>query len=72
MVSTMVRRAEITDAAWEQIEPLLPKNGRKGSRLVGYRTAVDGILWKLRTGALWRDLPEHYGPWQTCFDRCNR
>jgi transposase len=72
MVSTMVRRAEITDAAWEQIEPLLPKNGRKGSRLVGYRTAVDGILWKLRTGALWRDLPERYGPWQTCFDRCNR
>ena len=70
--TTIVRRGEITDAAWEQIEPLLPENERKGSRLGGHRTAVDGILWKLRTSALWRDLPERYGPWQTCFDRCNR
>ena len=29
----------------------------------------DVILWKLRTGAPWRDLPERYGPWQTCYDR---
>ena len=33
---------------------------------------VNGILWKLRTGAPWRDLPEHYGPWQTCYDRFSR
>jgi len=33
---------------------------------------VNGILWKLRTGSPWRDLPERYGPWQTCFDRFNR
>jgi transposase len=30
------------------------------------------ILWKLRTGAPWRDLPERYGPWQTCYDRFSR
>jgi transposase len=30
---------------------------------------INGILWKLRTGAPWRDLPERYGPWQTCHDR---
>ncbi len=30
---------------------------------------VNGILWKLRTGAPWRDLPERYGPWQTCHSR---
>jgi transposase len=30
---------------------------------------INGILWKLRTGAPWRDLPERYGPWQTCYDR---
>ena len=28
-----------------------------------------GILWRLRTGAPWRDLPKRYGPWQTCYDR---
>jgi transposase len=68
----MVRCREITDAAWEQIEPLLPENGRKGGRRRDHRTVIDGILWKLRTGAPWRDLPERYGPWQTCFDRFNR
>ena len=30
---------------------------------------INGILWKLRTGAPWRALPERYGPWQTCADR---
>jgi transposase len=35
-----------------------------------HRQVVNGILWKLRTGAPWRDLPEQrYGPWQTCYDR---
>jgi putative transposase of IS4/5 family DUF4096/AAA ATPase-like protein len=34
-----------------------------------HRTVIDGILWKLRTGAPWRDLPERYGPWTTCHDR---
>jgi transposase len=43
MVTTIVRRGEITDAAWEQIEPLLPENGRKGSRLGDHHTAVGGI-----------------------------
>lgn len=33
---------------------------------------INGILWKLRTGAPWRDLPERYGPWQTCADRLYR
>ena len=30
---------------------------------------MNGILWRLRTGAPWRDMPERYGPWQTCYDR---
>ena len=33
---------------------------------------INGILWKVRTGAPWRDLPERYGPWQTCADRLYR
>jgi transposase len=68
----MVGRGEPTDVAWEQIEPLLPENGRKGGRWRDHRTVIDGILWKLRTGAPWRDLAERYGPWQTCFGRFNR
>ena len=33
---------------------------------------LDGMLWRLRTGAPWRDLPERYGPWQSVYDRFNR
>ena len=68
----MVKRGELTDEAWTQIAPLLPENGRPGGRWRDHRTVVNGILWKLRTGAPWRDLPEHYGPWQTCYDRFSR
>ncbi len=33
---------------------------------------VNGVLWRLRTGAPWRDLPERYGPWQTVYERFAR
>lgn len=33
---------------------------------------INGILWKLRTGAPWRDVPERYGPWKTCHERLRR
>ncbi len=65
----MVRRGELTDEAWGRIAPLMPENGRRGKQWRNHRTVVNGIVWKLRTGAPWRDLPEHYGPWQTCYDR---
>ena len=55
----MVRRGEITDRAWEQIEPLLPRGGgKRGGQWRDHRTVINGILWKLRTGSPWRDLPE--------------
>jgi len=68
----MVRRREITDRAWRQIEPLLPEYGQSGGQWRDHPTIINGILWKLRTGSPWRDLPERYGSWQTCFDRFNR
>ena len=67
--NAVVRRSELTDRAWERIAPLLPENGRRGKQWKDHRTVVNGILWKLRTGAPWRDLPERYGSWQTCYDR---
>jgi transposase len=65
----MVGRGELTDLAWSSIEPLLPACGARGGQWRDHRTVINGILWKLRTGAPWRDLPERYGPWQTCADR---
>lgn len=65
----MVGRGEVTDAAWAVLVPLLPGNGRRGKQWRDHRQVVNGILWRLRTGAPWRDLPERYGPWRTCYDR---
>jgi transposase len=68
----MVGRGELTDMAWEQLAPLLPQNGQRGGQWADHRQVINGILWKLRTGAPWRDLPERYGPWKTCFERLVR
>jgi transposase len=72
----------LTEEAWSVIAPLLPATGRRGGQWRDHRTVINSILiiapsstavlWKLRTGAPWRDLPERYGPWQTCADRLYR
>ncbi|WP_435889208.1 transposase [Streptosporangium canum] len=61
----MGRRHELTDDAWERIAPLLPANPERGGRWRDHRQMPGGIVWKIRTGADWRDIPERYGPWQT-------
>lgn len=64
----MAQRYELNDRQWAAIEPLLPKQGRGGA-WKDHRTILNGISWRLHTGAPWRDLPERYGPWQTVYDR---
>jgi transposase len=68
----VVRRGELTETAWVRIEPLLPQVDGRGRRWRDHRQVVNGILWRLRTGAPWRDIPERYGPWQTCHERYKR
>ena len=67
----MSYRHEITDAQWERLAPLLPAQwtGKRGRPAHNHRRILNGILWMLRTGAPWRDLPERYGPWQTGYSR---
>jgi TetR/AcrR family transcriptional regulator, cholesterol catabolism regulator len=66
------RGGELTDAAWERIEPLLPRADGRGRRWRDHRQVVNGILWRLRSDAPWRDIPDRYGPWQTCYERYKR
>jgi transposase len=68
----VVRRGELTEAAWAEIESLLPQVDGRGRRWRDHRQVINGILWRLRTGSAWRDLPERYGPWQTCYERWKR
>jgi transposase len=67
------KRDELTDEQWQQLEPLLPaQKPNRGRPNLEHRTVINGILWILKTGAPWRDLPERYGKWQTVASRFYR
>jgi transposase len=67
------RRHGLTDEEWARLAPLLPpERGRTGRPNKAHRQLVNGILWRLGTGAPWRDLPERYGPWQSVYTRFRR
>lgn len=61
-------RHRLTDDQWELIKGFFPPPARTGRPPVNRRNVVDGILWILRTGAPWRDLPEEFGRWGTVWD----
>jgi transposase len=66
----MRHRGELTDQEWERLEPLLPpEKSERGRPNAEHRRIINGILWRERTGAPWRDLPERYGPWSTVYSR---
>jgi transposase len=66
-------RGELADEQWEKLLPLLPPQKPKVGRTnADHRRIINGILWVLRTGAPWRDLPERYGPWSTVASRFYR
>ncbi|WP_246258700.1 transposase, partial [Amycolatopsis anabasis] len=61
-------RADLSDARWAVLQPLLPV-GKKPGRPPKWtkRQLIDGIRWRIRTGTPWRDVPAVYGPWQTVY-----
>jgi transposase len=61
-------RDELTDHEWAAIRPMLP-NKPRGLPRVNDRRVLNGILWVLRSGAPWRDLPDSFGPHITCYNR---
>lgn len=68
MVSVAVTgRFDLTDVQWAVLEPLLPVAGSGRPPKWSKRQLIDGIRWRTRTGAPWRDVPPVYGPWQTVY-----
>ena len=64
---------ELTNEQWRRIEPVIasltPKKDPRGRRPRDSRQILNAILWILRTGAPWKDLPQRYPPYQTCHRR---
>lgn len=69
----MGRLFRLTAEQWAKIEALLPSRSPNGGRPPKpHRRVVEGMLWVLRTGAPWRDLPSAYGPWESVYTRFSR
>ena len=69
----MAKRYELTDGQWRRIEDLLPgKKSDPGRTGADNRLFVNAVLWVLRSGAHWHDLPERYGKYKTVHKRFGR
>ena len=64
---------DLTEEQWKTVEPLLPedpvRDDGRGRPWKDRRTVLNGVLWILRTGAPWKDLPARYGSYQTAHRR---
>src|SRR5436309_8747140 len=68
-----MKRRELSDQQWGLLAPFFPRRPpKRGGQWRDDRTILNGILWRLKSGAPWRDLPRRYGPWQTAYDRFNK
>lgn len=66
----MSRESVLSDEVWARIEPLLPPvKGPMGPPFRPHRPVVEGVIYRLRTGIPWRDLPAEFGAWQTVHRR---
>ncbi|KPI17092.1 putative transposase IS4/IS5 family [Actinobacteria bacterium OV450] len=61
-------RARLTDEGWEYVEPYLPV-GEYGPYPTRLREQFEGVIWKFRSGAQWREMPERFGAWSTVHNR---
>ena len=70
-------RGDLTEAEWRVLKGLLPVEREAGKRGRGRppednRNIINGILWRLRCGTAWRDVPEKYGNWNSIYRRFRR
>ncbi len=68
MIRWMLRKED-----WEKIQGVLPsQKGKQGRPREDDHRVIEGILWVMRTGAPWRDMPEEFGSWKTVYTRFYR
>jgi transposase len=65
-----MRRQPLNDEEWSKIQHLMPSNDGRGRNYRNHREVVGGIIWAMRSGARWRDIPEEqFAPWTTVYSR---
>src|SRR5215510_14585514 len=64
----MARADELTGEQWQLIEKYFPEPsiGQRGRRPRDAREVMNDVLWIMRTGAAWKEMPRRYPPYQTC------
>ena len=68
-----MRRYALREDQWERIRDLLPgREGHVGANAKDNRLFVEAVLWRYRSGAPWRDLPERFGDWNNTHRRFSR
>ncbi|WP_107115288.1 IS5 family transposase [Streptomyces sp. 4F] len=67
-----MRRGDLSNEEWARLKPHLPKSAKRGGRWVSHRRVINGILYRIRTGVPWRDLPARFGKWKTVYERHRR
>jgi transposase len=66
-------RFVVSDRSWQILEPLLPGSSRsRGVTAKDNRLFLEAVLWKVRVGGAWRDLPPGFGAWNSVFRRFGR
>src|SRR5829696_4744787 len=65
----MATRQEVTDEQWAVLAALFPAPKGRGRPTMDMRKTVEGIAWRFRTGAPWRDIPERFGNWNSIYQR---
>jgi putative transposase len=69
----VLERLVLTDSQWDRISGLIiGRADQRGSTGRDNRMFVEGVLWLVRTGSPWRDLPEAFGEWNSVFRRFSR
>ncbi len=67
---------DLSDIEWELLKPLFPelrpKDDGRGRPVADTRSVLNGVLWVMRTGAPWAEMPQRYPPYQTCHRRFQR
>jgi transposase len=64
-----MHRHALTDAQWRRLQRVLPRQRAGPASTRGDRLFIDAVLYRAKTGAPWRDLPERFGPWKSVYNR---